>query len=117
MKIIKATDYGFRKVIRVLLNDTDPQWVHEDEKGKQTPAPVGHTGNTDEGKEACSECLNNWKVFEAQFDRDVLKRLSDPEDPESELVNKMDSEIITEALAMAEASLPQTPRKMVVGQG
>ncbi len=114
MKIIKATDYGFRKVVRVLLNDQDPQWVHEDAPGIRTPAPAGHTGNTDEGKEACSECRNNQNVFEAQFDGDAFKKLSDPEDPESALVDKTDEELIAEALAMAEVSMPQTPREMAI---
>lgn len=101
MKIISAIDYTFRKVVRVLLNDAEPQWVHEDEEGKRTPAPDGHTGNTDEGKEACSECRNNWNVFEALFDGDAFK-------------NKTDMEIIAETLDMAEASIAQKPREMSI---
>ena len=134
MKIIKATDYGFRKVVRVLLNDTDPQWVHEDAAGKRTPAPAGHTGNTDEGKKACPECRNNWNVFEAQFDRDALLKqvevspavdaVEETEDAEAipaipavfEMQPKTDDEIIADALAMAETSMPKPPREMVVGR-
>ena len=114
MKIIKATDYGFRKAVRVLLNDADPQWVHVDDAGVRTPAPEDHTGNTDDVGEVDPLCRNNWNVFEAQFDGEALKKLSDPDDPQSVLEDKTDADIIDEALAMAEASMPSSPRDMDV---
>lgn len=135
MKIVSAIDYGFRKVVRVLLNDTDPQWVHEDAAGKRTPAPAGHTGNTDEGKKACLDCRNNWddsNIFTAQFDGEVLLKqveispfieaIEATDDNEAvpaqpvvfEMQAKTDAEIIAEVLERAEASVPQVPRDMAI---
>jgi len=70
MKVLTAKDYGYRKVVRVLINDQDPQWIHDD----GTP-DIGHTGDTedpDQTKTVCGDCRNNWNVFEAQFDGDAL---------------------------------------------
>lgn len=70
MKVLTANDYGGRTVIRVLINDQDPQWVHGN-----SPAPRNHTGDTadpDTTKEVCKDCRNNWNVFEAQFEWDAL---------------------------------------------
>ena len=38
-RIVEATDYGFRKVIRVTMNDSIPEWVHPDASfAPHTPA-------------------------------------------------------------------------------
>lgn len=130
MKVIKATDYGSRKVVRVLINDNDPQWVHEGE-----PAPSNHTGDTqdpDATKEVCTECRNNWNVFETQFEGDALLKLAEispaiqaiegTDDTAAimfqpavfEMQAKTSEEIIEEALNRAEASIPPSPTIMTV---
>ena len=159
MKVIKATDYGFRKVVRVLINDQDPQWVHD--YGTPDFEHTGDTADPDQTKTVCLDCRNNWNVFEAQFDGDALlkevevspavagvpgvaavaavKAVKAVEaDPENgieaveavkavkavagveaipaqaavfEMQPKSDAEIIAEALARAEASIP-TVREM-----
>ena len=110
MKIIKATDYGFRKVVRIVMDETLPRWVHLDGKA----SPQTHTGDTEEkGKTVCQECRSNWDIREYQFDGNAMQKLSDPEDPGSELVDKTDEEIMAEALALAESTVT-TVREMVV---
>lgn len=69
MKMIKVTDYGFRRVVLVVLNPNDPQWLHPDGKS----APARHTGNTEEtNKQICQDCRNNWTIEEFTFTRDEL---------------------------------------------
>ena len=93
MKVLTTVDYGFRKVVRILINNRDPQWVHEDRQGKRTASPKTHTGDTEEkGKTVCPDCRNNWIIFEALFEGDDLL--------------KTDKEIISEAREMAKASVP-----------
>jgi hypothetical protein len=41
-KVVFSKDYGYRKVIRVVTNPSDPKWLHED---GSTPA-AAHTGDT-----------------------------------------------------------------------
>lgn len=72
MKIVKATDYGFRKIIRVLLNPDDPQFLHRD----GSPHPPENTEgcplerNLVTGQEIVGKpgCYLNWKVREFVFD-------------------------------------------------
>lgn len=91
MKIIKATDYRYRKVVQVCLNDTEPKWVHivgtqrRDASGKPETdmagnpiliaspnVPPGETGDTEEakatGKTPCYNCKSNWKIVEYIFE-------------------------------------------------
>lgn len=42
-RIISATDYGFRKVIKVVMNDAIPEWVHPIDGGA-THTPVTARG-------------------------------------------------------------------------
>jgi len=103
MKIIKATDYGFRKVARVVMNPDDPQWVHED-----GPAPVSHTGDTTVSDTPCHDCRMNWNVIEVKWDGDGLYNVA--EDGAREL--KTDDELTTEVLAQA----PLVPvRQAIIG--
>ena len=90
MKIIKATDYGFRKVVQVVLNPDDPQWVHDD-----GPAPEGHTGDTSESDTACHDCRMNWKVVEVKWDGDELYNISENGDK----ILKTSDELVAEILA------------------
>ena len=131
MIVTKATDYGNRKVVRILLNDADPQWFHG-----QEPAPAGHTGDTedpDTTKQVCKECRNNWNIFETQFEGDALLKLVEispaigaveqtndtaaimAQPAVFEVQAKTNEEIIEEALNRAQASIPPTPTIMVVG--
>lgn len=121
MKVLTAKDYGYRKVVRVLMNDTDPQWVHPD-----GPSPTNHTGDTedpDTTKEVCQECRNNWNVLEFIFQGDTLTNeyvVTPAVDgvlaTEDELAvasepavmgrrSKTDKQITSESLKMAEATV------------
>ena len=59
-KVVFSKDYGYRKVIRVVTNPSDPKWLHED---RSTPA-AAHTGDTVEaqenGRTICNNCRYNW---------------------------------------------------------
>lgn len=81
MEVIKATDYGFRQVIRVAEDTSIPEWVHH--RGEQrrdgsgalvfddTGAPVLLTGDpvpAGETGEICYNCRYNWVVQEFIFD-------------------------------------------------
>lgn len=110
MRIEKATDYGGRKVIRVLINDPDTQWVHPEDDGDAHRAnlargprqPDGSRGELDPTLVAgteCHACVNNWDVREFQFEGDTLLKPDptfvpplipdptfepDPDDPDAE---------------------------------
>ncbi len=83
MKILKATNYGFRTVIQVLLNPDDSEWVHVvgsqirdaaghcvvDGRGEpvlitDVAVPMGEPGDT------CHNCRYNHRVKEIIFDGD-----------------------------------------------
>lgn len=91
MKIIKATDYGFRKVVQVVMNPDDPQWVHED-----GPAPAGHTGDTTQSDTPCHDCRLNWEVVEVKWDRSEMYK--------EDGVLKTDDELAAEVMTMLAAS-------------
>ena len=55
MRVIKATNYGFRKVICVCLNPDDPEYAHQD--GTQHP-PSNVNGCP------TKTCHYNWNVRE-----------------------------------------------------
>ena len=66
MKIIQAKDYGFRKVIRVLLNPEDPEdpeSLHSDGQPHAVPAPKG-TPKSLKPWEWCHDYRYNWQVKE-----------------------------------------------------
>ena len=83
MKIIKATDYGFRKVVQVAINDADPEAIHADGTAHVGNPTTGAAGTEDRARrdavvaefdrpakswEWCSDCLFNWDVREFVFD-------------------------------------------------
>ena len=90
MKIIKATDYGFRKVVQVVMNPDDPQWIHDD-----GPAPEGHTGDTSESDAACHDCRINWKIVEVKWDGDEMYNVAE----DGTKILKTDDELVAEILA------------------
>ena len=61
--IIAATDYGYRKVVRVCLNPQDPESVHADGSPHTGKAPDG-TDPSLKPWEWCSDCRYNWRVQE-----------------------------------------------------
>jgi|TARA_Y100000296_G_scaffold73413_1_gene90889 hypothetical protein len=66
-KIISAKDYGYRKVIRAVVNPDDSEWVHAD----GSDSPSDHTGNTadpDKSKTVCHDCTRNWVIREFVFE-------------------------------------------------
>ena len=71
MKIIKAMDYGFRKVIVVCLNPEDPEAVHGDGSPHTGAAPVG-TDPSLRSWEWCHDCRYNWQVREYVWTGDKL---------------------------------------------
>lgn len=123
MKIEKATDYGSRKVIRVVMNDTDPQWVHPKDAGvahrsnlarKATKAD-GTRGDKDSSLAAgteCHACVQNHQVQEFLYQGDTLLKLTDPDDSDSILIPKTDQDLKDEALASAATSMPSESRDM-----
>lgn len=104
-RIISATDYGFRKVIRVVMNDAIPEWVHPIDGGApHTPQtargpflPDGTPGPLDPTLAAgteCHACVFNWDVREYTFTREELQ-IEDP--PDSGIFrNKTNSELVIE---------------------
>ena len=69
MRILETKDFGYRRVVRVVVNDTDPQWIHPDGRD----APPDHTGDTeDRTKIVCSDCRSNWRWQEFTFTNQEL---------------------------------------------
>ena len=87
MIIIKATDYGFRKVVQVVMNPDDPQWIHED-----GPAPSGHTGDTTQSDTPCHDCRINWNVVEVKWDGDEMFSVNE----DGEKILKTDDDLVAE---------------------
>ena len=81
MRILSATDYGFRKVLRVVLDDSVPEWVHEDGQphtdatGRGPAAADGTPGDLTLGLAPgteCHDCRYGWDVRECVFMGDEL---------------------------------------------
>lgn len=94
MKIIKAKDYGWRKIVVVVENDAAPRWVHytKDAEGLVTgwiPSPDGHTGNTDELGTVCGDCRYNWKEREFIFTQKRGQDLPTDADIIEEILEKL----------------------------
>lgn len=67
MRIIFACDYGYRKVIRVVANHQEPEWVHEGEGAHTDATAVNAMGAPEAGLMAgteCHACRHNWVVRE-----------------------------------------------------
>ena len=54
-KIVKATDYGYRRVIRVCLNPDAPEFIHDDVTPHPSNNPNGCPTQT---------CQYNWEIRE-----------------------------------------------------
>ncbi len=62
-KIIKATDYGYRKVIRVCSNPEEPEYVHQD----STQHPISNVNGY-----PVETCHYNWNVREFVWSREEM---------------------------------------------
>lgn len=99
-KILKASDYGFRKVIVVVLNPDDPQWVHTDGSvhpvsSKINCVPVATPGVDSLGKPLDSYygiCTYNWKEREFIWTGDEMYKLN----AEGQQVEKTASDLTKE---------------------
>jgi hypothetical protein len=70
MRILSTRDFGYRKVVNVVKNPDDPEWVHPDGRA----SPSAHTGDTEErDKEVCKLCIGNWRVQEFIWTDDNLR--------------------------------------------
>lgn len=104
-RIVSATDYGFRKVLRVVMNDAVPEWVHPIDAGAaHVPTnargpflPDGTPGPLDPSLQAgteCHACVFNHDVREFIFTGEELQ-IEDP--PGSGTFrNKTDAELVVE---------------------
>ena len=113
MKVIKATDYGFRKVIVVALNDTEDECIHPDGshvcvdvEGKEIAIPEGK-----QCWEVCHQCRYNWRTREFIFQGNKLFYM-DNEGYQHEKTDEMMLEEIRAALKPVHA-----PRKLASLEG
>lgn len=69
---LEMKDYGFRRVVRVTINNSEPKWVHPDGSVPTQP----HSGDTVEaaglGIEACKLCVLNHKTEEFYWNAEEL---------------------------------------------
>lgn len=109
-RVISATDYGFRKVIRLLMDDLIPEWVHPGDDGApHTPATARGAfvrdlitglvtpGPVDPSLEAgteCHACVFNHDVREFIFTGEELQVEEPP--GSGTFRNKTDVELVTE---------------------
>ena len=70
-KILTAKDYGYRKVITVVLNPQDPESVHPDGSPHTGSPPTGTTPGL-RPWEWCHDCRYNWRVQEFVWTGDQL---------------------------------------------
>ena len=120
MHILKATDYGFRKVIRVVLDDAVPEWVHPDGsphtdatgRGPETvevdgnPQPGALTAGLAPGTE-CHECRYGWTVREFTFTGSELykgKRLKTNAELKAEVLAQLAPKPAPKAIAALEGA-------------
>ena len=117
MKITKATDYGFRVVVQVVMNPDDSQWVHKgglphtpstargpdvvDASGNSTPGAIDR--NLAPGTE-CHACRNNWYICEVKWDGDELYIIGDDGIRRLKTGDELKAEIIQQLV------LPSTPK-------
>ena len=86
MKVIKATDYGFRKVVQICLNPAEPEYIHRDGTAEHIGI-VGHDAITHKpiydrisiparvkSGEVCHKCVTNWRTLEFVFSQVDLQR-------------------------------------------
>lgn len=78
MKIVSTVDYGYRKVVRVVMNPDDPETIHPDgslhtdapRTGKDRARVLAYQaefGRAPASWEWCPDCHYNWDVREYTF--------------------------------------------------
>ena len=98
-RILSATDYGFRKVFRVLMDDALPEWVHPIDGGAAHTAATARDANgaldpsLRPGTE-CHSCVFNRDVREYTFTREELQIEAPPDS--GVFRNKTDAELVVE---------------------
>ena len=99
MKTLSAIDYGYRKVIRVVLNPNDPESVHADGTAHQGAAPAAtvtafkaQNGRTPRAWEWCHECRYNWQEIEFIWDGDEMYHHA----PDGTRTLKTDDQLVAE---------------------
>lgn len=129
-RIVSATDYGFRKVFRVVMNDSIPEWIHPiDDDAVHTPdtargpfitdplTGVVTAGLLDRSLQAgteCHACVFNHDVREFIFTREEFQ----VEDPPGSgtLRNKTDGELVVEIQLSLMPTPPPIPIRSLATQ-
>ena len=93
-KIISATDYGNRKVVRVCMNPDDPESVHSDGAPHNGAPPAG-TDPTLKSWEWCQDCTYNWQVLEFVWTGEELYKRS----ANGSRIPKSDTDLLNEVAA------------------
>lgn len=129
-RILSATDYGFRKVIRVVMDDALPEWVHPIDGGlahtsltARGPAIVdpvtGETapGPLDSSLQAgtqCHACRFNHDVREFTFTREELEIEDSP--GSGTFRPKTNNELVTQIQLRLLSSPPPTAIDPITNQ-
>lgn len=82
-RILSAMDYGYRKVIKVVWDDSIPQWIHPLDNGdphepgnaRGPDLPDGTRGVLDRDLVAgteCHACQQNWVIEDFNFEQGAL---------------------------------------------
>ena len=111
MKIIKATDYGYRKVIVVVLNSDEPEAVHGDGTAHTGAPPMG-TDLSLKPWEWCHDCRYNWQLREFLWTGDEL--YTRRKDGTRRV--KTDAELVSEIKTALQPPTPATTLAALVGR-
>ena len=109
-KITKAMDYGYRKVIDVVLNPEAPHWVHTGDT-IHPPEMVGNCPNS-------MVCTNNWKLREFIWTGEEL--FYEKEEVKNEKVvrvrtYKTEEMLKAEVMSMLRADISSQPTRAMAG--
>jgi len=110
--IIKATDYGYRKVVAVCLNHDDSEAVHSD--GTAHPSTEGPPAGTDpslKSWEWCQDCIYNWQIIRFDWTGEELYKRSSS----GSRILKSDTDLLNEINARIPAS--QSPATISTLEG
>jgi len=105
--IIKATDHGYRKIIKICLNPDDSQYVHKD----GSPHPATNIDGCVNDPPGSGFCQYNWEVREFTWtDKEMYKTNSEGQPKlktSTELIAEMKQTLADEAAAaLSPTSIP-----------